>query len=111
MGEKKFKLKAEELKQLAPGKGACIASDSITVDGNYVHYMYREESINKVDNGWRFFSGLESQEYVDNPDNMAFYDTNTIANYDPAIIGYLHLPIGTELERIEDTDKFQVIPG
>ena len=37
------------------------------------------------------------------------YNVNTIANYDRAIIPYLDLPFGTELERIENTDKFEII--
>jgi hypothetical protein len=37
------------------------------------------------------------------------YNVNTIANYDKAIIPYLDHPIGTELERIQDTDEFQII--
>lgn len=30
------------------------------------------------------------------------YDVNTIVNYDPTVINYLNLPIGTELERGDD---------
>jgi len=37
------------------------------------------------------------------------YAVNTIANYDPAIIPYLDLPYGTELERIEGTDYFNIV--
>jgi hypothetical protein len=33
-----------------------------------------------------FLSGLESQEYLDEPGNSALYNVNTIANYDPTII-------------------------
>ena len=83
----------------------------ITVDGELVDYMTREEPQNELDSGWQFFSGTEDQEYIDNPDNSTIYDVNTIANYDPAIIPYLDLPIGTQLERVRGTDKFQIIPG
>ena len=73
--------------------------------------MYRAEPHNDLDSGWQFFSGTEDQDYLDNTDNSAIYSVNTIANYDPAIIPYLDLPYGIELERIDGTDKFQVIPG
>ena len=33
---------------------------------------------------------MESQEYVNNPDNIGIYDVNTIANYDCSIIPYLN---------------------
>ncbi|MVN23491.1 DUF2185 domain-containing protein [Mucilaginibacter arboris] len=108
---KNFKLKADEILEIIPKMGSCIATDKITIEGMKVKYMYREEPDDKIDSdsGWRFFSGTENQSYVDNPDNLMFYDLNTIANYDDAIIQYLNNPIGTELERIEGTDRFQII--
>src|SRR5687768_4424387 len=96
---KKFKLKAEQIKKLIEPMGGCIATDKITVEGELVDYMVREQPGNDLDSGWQFFSGTEDLEYIDNPENSAIYDVNTIANYDPAIIPYLHLPYGVQLER------------
>lgn len=109
--DKNFKLKAEEIVQLIIPIGGCFATDKITIEGELVDYMVREEPDNEYDSGWQFFSGTEDQDYVDNPNNTEIYDVNTIANYDRAIIPYLDLPIGTQLERIKGTDKFQIIPG
>jgi hypothetical protein len=108
---KNFKLKAEEMKDLVPPMGGCLATDKITVDGMKVGRMYREEPDFAQDCGWRFLSGTEDQDYVDNPDNLNYYNVNTIANYDQAIIPYIQLPYGTELERISGTDEFVIIPG
>jgi hypothetical protein len=83
----------------------------ITVDGHKVGYMYREESDNDVDGGWRFMSGQEPQEYMDNPDKHGVYDVNTIANYDPEIIPYLNAPVGTAFERDRESGKFVKIEG
>ncbi len=110
-GNKNFKLKAEEIIQLIKPMGGCIATDKITVDGELVDYMVREEPHNNVDSGWQFFSGIEDQDYIDDPNNSAIYDVNTIANYDGAIIPYLNLPFRTQLERVCGIDKFQIIPG
>lgn len=109
MDEKKFKLKPENNVDLVPKMGYCLASDTITVDGMPVGYMYREEPEDEDDSGWRFLSGTEEQDYVDNPDNSGIFDVNTIANYDKAIIYYLKMPYGTEMERIPNEDKFQKI--
>lgn len=109
--KKNFKLKAEEITQLITPMGACFATDKITVEGELVDYMIRDEPFNEIDSGWKFFSGTEDQDYVDDPDNTRIYDVNTIANYDRAIIPYLDLPVGTQLERIRGTDKFQILPG
>lgn len=107
--QKKFKLPKDQIKDLATGYGACLATDKITVDGEPVDFMYREEPINNIDSGWRFLSGTETQEYMDNPQNMHFYDINTIANYDAAIIQYLTLPLGVELERVRGTNTFNLV--
>ncbi len=97
MDTKKFKLSKDQIKKLIDPIGSCIASDKITVEGLPVGYMYREEPELYADSGWRFFSGTEDQEYVDNSDNLMLYDVNTIANYDSAIIPYLQLAAGTDL--------------
>ena len=97
--DKNFKIPGDKIVDLIGNRGACFATDKITVDGLPVGWMYREEPSDKVDNGWRFFSGTEDQDYVDNPENTCIFNTNTIANYDPTIIPYLDFPIGSHLER------------
>ncbi|KGJ86777.1 DUF2185 domain-containing protein [Colwellia psychrerythraea] len=99
---KSFKLSSDEITPIAVGYGGCIATDQITVEGNLVGYMYRETPSNEMDNGWRFLSGYETQEYMSEPNNHSVYDLNTIANYDPEIIPFIELPIGTECERDEN---------
>jgi len=107
--EKQFKIKAENIKQLIIPMGACYASDKITVDGEQVSFMYREEAEFREDSGWRFLSGNENQEYANDPNNWAIYECNTIANYDIDIIDYLGSPLGTELERIQGTSEFKIV--
>jgi hypothetical protein len=102
MTEKKFKIPGDKLIQLITPIGSCVASDMITVHGKLVGFMYREDRYDNIDSGWRFFSGLEDDEYVNNPANLMLYDVNTIANYDPGIIPYLDMEIGCELERAGD---------
>lgn len=108
MPEKKFRIAGEDIKQLIKSMGTCYASDKITVEGLPVKYMYREKPRFEMDSGWRFFSGTETQEYVDDPNNLMIYDVNTITNYDSFIIPYLNMSIGAELERSTE-NKFIVI--
>jgi hypothetical protein len=107
--QKQFKLRKEDIKPMIPAMGSCLATDHITVDGLPVGYMYREAPDNDVDSGWRFFSGRESQEYVDDASRISIYDVNTIANYDPAIIPYLESPEGAQLERVAGASEFQLV--
>jgi hypothetical protein len=103
---KSVKLRDVPLKSLAEDQGMCFATDLITVEGEQVGYMYRERPDNEVDSGWRFLAGTESEEYINNPDNLAIYDVNTIANYDPEIVPFLDAPIGSAFERESESGRF-----
>ena len=107
--EKVFFIPKEAIRpDLAPGRGSCIASDLITVEGSRVGFMYREEPDNRIDSGWRFFAGTESQEFVDNAENLSLYDVNTIANYDRYIIPLLDSPFGCAFEKEPGSREFAV---
>ena len=110
MPDRQFKIPAAQIKPLAEGHGACLATDMITCGGHKVGYMYREKPDFDEDSGWRFFSGKESPDYLDDPNNTTAYDVNTIANYDPAIIPLLNSPIGTAFERQGFFKKFVRVP-
>jgi hypothetical protein len=118
MAKDSFKLQPEDIKDLLPPIGFCLVSNQITVEGMQVGYMYREEPYEYIekerarednDTGWRFLSGFETEEYLDNPGNSKFFSVNVVANYDPAIIPYIKLPIGTELERAEGSNEFVIV--
>ena len=101
---KPFLIPASAIRDIATGYGACFASDQITVEGQQVGFMYREKPDNNFDSGWRFLSGHETQEYLDDPDNLSIYDVNTIANYDAQIVAYLSAPIGSAFSRSSSGD-------
>jgi hypothetical protein len=104
--DKTFKIPDDKIRPLTKKMGACIASDMITVEGMKVGFMYREPPDFDVDSGWRFMSGYETQDYMDDADNHAVYEVNTIANYDPDIIPFLKSPAGTAFERVGGTGPF-----
>jgi len=69
--------------------------------------MYREipddeSSFGEYDSGWRFFAGDEDDEYANNPENLDIYSLNTICNYSPDIIPFLHATYGTAYGRDEN---------
>jgi hypothetical protein len=110
MADKQFKSAGSDMKPLAEGRGGCFATDAITVQGRKVGYMYREKPDFDKDSGWRFFSGTESPEMLDDPSHTEIYDVNTIANYDPAIIPLLDSPAGSAFERRGLFKKFVAVP-
>lgn len=107
---KVFHIKGDAIKRLIPNMGGCYASDRITVDGKQVGYMYREEPMDEIDSGWRFMSGDESQDYIDNADHLGIYEVNTICNYSSDIIPYLNQPVGSAFERSPKTGRLMAVP-
>ena len=96
---KAFRLSRAEMKPLAVGYGGCVATDRITVDGQLVGSMVRDEPQDPADSGWSFMAGTESQDYIDDFANAGVYDVNTIANYDPEIVPFLDAPVGSRFVR------------
>ena len=94
-----FAIEHADVEALAEGYGACIATDMITVGDRGVGFMLREESEFEEDSGWRFFSGLETNEYVEHDENLNVYDVNFIANYAPDIVPLLDSATGMAFER------------
>ena len=85
------------------GPSGCFATDHITVLGKKVGWCYREQPTEgRPDSGWRFFSGEESEDYVNDAQNTEVYDLNTICNYDPDVLPLLSAPVGTAYMRGPD---------
>ena len=103
---KHYRLSANEVKPIAQGFGGCFASDHILVEGLRVGFMYREPPDNTLDSGWRFMSGQEDDDYMNEPDHLGFYDVNTIANYDPSIVPLLNEPVGSAFEKQPGSTSF-----
>lgn len=104
---KAFAISAEKIHRLVEPMGYCIATDKITCAGEPVGWMYRQQPDNDQDSGWRFFSGTETDQYIDNPENSELYDVNTIANYDPDIIPLLDNPASSAFTRDTNTSPLR----
>ncbi len=72
-----------------------------------IGFAYREQPDNETDSGWRFFSGNESQEYVDNVDNIIVLSINEIIQLDESIKTILNNEINTAFEK-ENSEFKQV---
>ena len=73
------------------------------VDQEEIGYMYRDEpSPNHPDSGWRFFVGDESEEYVNQSDNIVICGLNTVCNINPEIMAFLHADIGKRFGKHEN---------
>ncbi|WP_285727959.1 DUF2185 domain-containing protein [Psychromicrobium xiongbiense] len=80
--------------------GACVVSLNIMKGVAPLRWLVREPSINPSDNGWRFFSAIDDEAYLDDPRNLSVVSFNEVAAIEPAIIGvYLH-PVGSDYELV-----------
>ncbi len=88
------------------GGATAFASKRVAEEGRKVHFMYREDPRSPGDSGWKFFSGDEPQEYVDNPDNVGEYPLDSITDIDPSVAPLLHTPPPCAFERESDDAAF-----
>ena len=74
-------------------------------ENSKIGFAYREKSDNETDSGWRFFIGDESQDYVDNSDNLLLYSIENIIKIDDSIKSILNSEINTAFEKVDGEFK------
>ena len=68
-----------------PPIGGLMVSKMITEEHKKPMFMYRDKRSGVEDSGWRIFSGAESDEYANDPQNIGIYDPLTILAIDSSI--------------------------
>jgi hypothetical protein len=86
--------------------GYVIASNEVMLLSKPIGYFYREEPDEEKDSGWRFFSGEETEEYMEESKNFAMYNAKTIIEKDPMIVEYFGREYPVAFERDVVTGKF-----
>lgn len=87
------------------GLGASIVSNNILKNKANIKWIFREDSVDELDNGWRFLSEIDNEEYLSNPKNMSVCDWSIIVEIEPAVLSICDVPIGTELILIYEGEK------
>ncbi len=85
--------------------GGCVVSKNILSHKGKLKWCLREKSINDIDNGWRFFSDIDSEDYLADANNLSICDFNTVAGIEPAILKIYRFPVGTDVELTETNGK------
>ena len=89
--------------------GGSIASRNVLEKKGRIKWCFREESVTALDNGWRFLSEVDTDEYLQDVSNMVVCDWGTLFEIEPAIALIFYLPVGTELTLVvENRKKFFV---
>lgn len=85
--------------------GGSVVSNNITSQTGELKWCIREQPLNKVDNGWRFLSNIDDDEFLSNSDNMSIWDFSTIVEIEPAILSIYEMPVGTDATLIRENGK------
>ena len=77
--------------------GGSIASKNILEKHGRIKWCFREEGVNAIDNGWRFLSEVDTDDYLQDASNMVVCDWGTLFEIEPAIAPISNMPVGTDL--------------
>lgn len=89
--------------------GGSIISNNILENKAKLKWCFGENGINELDNGWRFLSEIDTDDYLEDASNMVVCDWRTIFEIEPAIAPIFYMPVGTELTLIyEENSKYFV---
>lgn len=62
-----------------------IVSHEVIQHHETIGFLYREAPVFEHDSGWRFFSGMESDEYVSQPENFVTLPLSEVVAQYPEI--------------------------
>jgi hypothetical protein len=89
--------------------GACLVTKNVLTHAGSVRWMVREDSKAPVDNGWRIFSEVDTEEYLADASNFQITDFNAVCALEPALIGIYDFPVGSDLEILRDDAGIHII--
>lgn len=95
--------------EFIPHAGACLASTNVMSRRGRVRWMLRVESKRDVDNGWRIFSDVDTEDYLADADNLQVVDYNAVCFIEPALIFIWDLPVGSDLQIVDDGQGKQIV--
>ena len=75
-------------------------------EGYKVGYLYREEPDEERDSGWRITSNTESDEYMDDSNNVADVSLGAVLSRDDSFIDLLDQPTGSAFIRDAQSEAF-----
>lgn len=87
----------------------CFITKDVINNKKKIKFMYHEQPDNEFDSGWRFFSGDETQEYVDDSNNLMYISLlEVIQKFDNSIEKYLNYEQNIAFERNSEQEEFKV---
>ncbi len=95
--------------EFIPKAGACLLSKNVNSGQGRVRWMVRRTSQVPQDNGWRIFSHIDDSAYLADPANLEVVDFNRACMFEPALIGIWDLPVGSDLQIVDEGQGIQIV--
>lgn len=87
------------------GMGGSIVSNNILENKGRLKWCVKDEGVHELDNGWRFLSEVDTDEYLSDAAHMSVCDWGTVIEIEPAVIPIFDMPVGTDLTLIYDNGQ------
>jgi hypothetical protein len=84
----------------------CYVTNRVLQDGCRVGYLYREDPDREDDSGWRITANDESDEYMDESENIAYVSLGAVLSKDDSFRALLDAPTGSAFIRDQSTGQF-----
>ncbi len=85
--------------------GGSIVSRNVWERKGRIKWCFREESVHEHDNGWRFLSEIDTDEFLHDNSNLLICAWGTVFEIEPAIMPIFDMPVGTELTLVYEGEK------
>ncbi|MDK4575630.1 DUF2185 domain-containing protein [Kingella kingae] len=93
---------------LSAALSLAIVSRQVSDQGELIGFLYHEQADFLNDSGWRLFSGQESDEYANNPDNFQVLPLSEILDENPEIAPLMQQSFGA-WEWNDNTEQFTAV--
>lgn len=87
------------------GLGGSIVSKNILENKGNLKWCIKEKPVNELDNGWRFLSDIDTDEFLADASNMVICDWETVIQIEPAIMNIFNMPQGTDITLVSQEGK------
>lgn len=90
-------MKKNNGREILGDMGGSIISRNILDGKGNLKWCIREEPINPLDNGWRFLSDVDTDEFLSFAQNMVVVPWENVLDFEPLLIAVFNMPIGTDM--------------
>jgi hypothetical protein len=80
-----------------PEFGECLTTKNLLNGKGRLKWCVREYGVRNTDNGWRFFSEFDTEQYLEKTENWSVVPFDTMVEIEPSVLALMWFPMGTEI--------------